>query len=220
MRKGIISLSALFWYGNVSAFSLSDIASTASEAISSSTSSSSSSTSVSSIVSTVASVLIGDTAVSASTIAGTWTYQTPAVKLESDNALTEAAGELVTSQAETKLNTAFTSVGITAGSLVFTFDTDMSFSCSLSGKTLSGTYVIDGDEKLTLTFSALGQINIGSVSTDAIISSGNLSLLFSADKLLSIISALASVSDNSTIQTINTLASSYDGVKLGFKFSK
>ncbi len=225
MKKIFITLStALMLCGTASAFSLSDAASSVSSALSSSSSSTTTSTTTSSIVSTVASVasaLLGDSAITTSSITGTWSYDSPAVLLESDNTLTEAAGTLATSQIETKLASAFTKVGISSGAFSFTFNSDSSFSCTLSSRTLSGTYAIDGDETLTLTFSALGSINLGSISTIAYISGSNLSLLFSADKLLSIVSALSSTSSSSsTLSTITSLASSYDGVKMGFELTK
>ncbi len=218
MKRVFTTISALtLLYSSACAFSLSDAASSVTSAISSSTSSSSTATTIASI----ASALLGDAAISTSSITGTWSYSNPSVLLESDSVVSEAAGTVVTSQIETKLGNAFTKVGITPGAFTFTFNSDSSFSCTLASKTLSGTYAIDGDETLTLTFQAVGTINLGSISTIAYISSGDLSLLFSADNLLNIVSALTSVSSSSsTLSTINSLASNYNGVKLGFELSK
>ncbi len=220
MKKIITTFSAMtLLCASVSAFSLSDAASSVTSAISSSSSSSSSST-VSTIAS-IASALLGDSAITTSSITGTWSYSNPAVLLESDSVVSETAGAVVTSQIETKLGSAFTKVGIKSGAFTFTFNSDSSFSCTLSSQTLSGTYAIDGDETLTLSFQALGTINLGSMSTIAYISGSNLSLLFSADNLLKIVSALSSTSSSSsTLSTISSLASSYNGVKLGFELTK
>ncbi|MFI3293907.1 MAG: DUF4923 family protein [Rikenellaceae bacterium] len=217
MKKIITTLSAVaMLIGSASAFSLSDAASSITSAVSSSSSSS-----VVSTVASVASALLGDSAISTSSITGTWTYSNPSVLLESDSAVSEAAGTLITSQIETKLSSVFTKVGIKAGAFTFTFNSDSSFSCTLASQTLSGTYAIDGDETLTLSFKAFGSVNLGSISTIAYISSGDLSLLFSADSLLKIVSALSSVSESSsTLSTISSLATTYNGVKLGFELTK
>lgn len=212
-----MSLAALVLLcSSASAFSLSDVATAVSSTTSSSSSSSSST--VSSIVSTVASAITGGTTVSASTLAGTWSYSSPAVKLESDNALTEVAGTLATSQIESKLSSVYSTAGITASSFSFTFNSDMSFSCSTKSKTLSGTYSVESDDQIKLTFSAVGSINLGSITVTTSISGSELSLLFNADKLLTVVSALSSVSDS--LSTINSLLSNYDGVMVGFNLTK
>ncbi len=174
----------------------------------------------SSTVETVVSTITGGTTVSSSSLAGTWNYDSSAVKLESDSTLTEAAGSLVTSQIETKLDSIFAKVGITSSLFSFTFGSDNSFSCTCKSKSLSGTYVVDSDSKITLTFSAVGTVNIGSVSAYTSLSTSTLSLLFDADKLLAIVSAVTSSTDNSTLSSIDSLLSNYDGVKVGFDLKK
>ncbi len=174
----------------------------------------------SSTVETVVSTITGGTTVSSSSLAGTWNYDSSAVKLESDSTLTEAAGSLVTSQIETKLDSIFAKVGITSSLFSFTFGSDNSFSCTCKSKSLSGTYVVDSDSKITLTFSAVGTVNIGSVAAYTSLSTSTLSLLFDADKLLAIVSAVTSSTDNSTLSSIDSLLSNYDGVKVGFDLKK
>ncbi|MFI3283053.1 MAG: DUF4923 family protein [Rikenellaceae bacterium] len=222
MRKTITTLSAaLMICGSAGAFSLSDISSSAASSAVSTVTSAISSSTVSDVVSTVASALLGDAAITTSSITGTWTYDSPAVILQSDNSITEAAGTLATSTIESKLGSTFSTLGMSAGTFSFTFNSDNSFSCTVKSRTLSGTYAIDGDETLTLTFSAFGAINLGSISTIAYISGSNLSLLFEADKLLDIVSALTSVSESSTtLSTVNSLLSNYNGVRVGFEMTK
>ena len=53
-----------------------------------------------------------------------------------------------------------------------------------------------------------------------VLSDNQLSLLFNVDKLLDFLTKLSSLSDNTALQTINKLASEYDGMKLGFELSK
>ncbi|MFI3248398.1 MAG: DUF4923 family protein [Rikenellaceae bacterium] len=171
-------------------------------------------------VEAVVSTITGGTSVTTSSIAGTWTYKNSAVKLESDNTLTELAGTAATSQIESKLDSALAKVGITSGLMTFTFGSDSSFSCTTKSKTLSGTYTINSDSQITLNFSAVGTVNIGKVTAYTELTSTTLTLLFDADKLLSIVSAVTSITDNSTLSTIDSLLSNYNGVQIGFDFSK
>lgn len=171
-------------------------------------------------VETVISAVTGGSTVTSSSLTGTWKYDSPAFQLESDSNLTEALGSMATSQIEAKLNVAFTSVGITSGQFSFTFGSDGSFSCTCGSKTLSGKYTIDSDEKMTLTFSAVNSINIGSMSVYTSLSSSTLSLLFDADKLLLIVQSITSVSDSSSFATINAMLSNYNGVLVGFNLKK
>lgn len=202
MRKFLLSISALLLLSSsVQAFSLKDLVTTEN---------------VESVVSTIT----GGTSVTTSSIAGTWNYNNSAVKLESDNVLTEAAGSLATSQIETKLDSALSKVGISSGLMTFTFGSDSTFSCSAKSKTLSGTYSVDSDSKITLTFSAVGTLNIGSVSAYTELTSSTLSLLFDADKLMSIVSAISSVSGSSALESVDSLLGNYDGVLVGFDFTK
>ena len=50
--------------------------------------------------------------------------------------------------------------------------------------------------------------------------SEQMELLFPSDRLLDLISFLASKSNNATLQSINSLAESYDGMMLGFTLQK
>lgn len=173
------------------------------------------------VVSTVVSTVTGGTTLSTSSIAGTWTYSGPAVELSSSSTLSSIAGSLATSTIEDKISTYYSAVGITSGSFSFTFGSDNSFSCTLKSKNLSGTYSLDSaNDQITLTFSAASTVNLGSMTANISLSGSSLSLLFDADKLLELVSAVASVSDNSSLQTVNSLLENYDGVMIGFELSK
>ena len=50
--------------------------------------------------------------------------------------------------------------------------------------------------------------------------SGNMDLLFDADKLLQLLTYLSSKSSNSTLQTLGNLAGTYDGMLLGLGLKK
>lgn len=203
MRKIFFSTTALLLMvcSSANAFSLKDIVNTET-------------------VESVVTAVTGGTTVSATSLAGTWNYSSSAVKLESDSTLTELAGSVATSQVESKLDSALAKVGITSGLMTFTFGSDMSFSCTTKGKTLSGTYTVDSDAMITLNFQAVGTLNIGKVAAYTELTSSTLSLLFDADKLMSIVDAVSSVSGSTSLETVNSLIQNYDGVQLGFDFTK
>lgn len=177
-----------------------------------------SSDAVQSVVQDVVETVTGGTSITVDNITGTWNYQSPAVDLEGDSIIDSATGSVVSSQIESKLSEYCAKVGITSSLFSYTFNSDNSFTCSVKGKSLSGTYSVDGSS-VTLNFSA-SSINIGSMTAQASISGSTLSLLFNADKLLSFFTKIVSSSSNSTLSLISSVAEQYDGMLLGFKLSK
>lgn len=147
---------------------------------------------------------------------GTWSYTGAAIEFESDNMLMKAGGAVAATTAEAKLNEQLRKVGITAGKMVFTFDADSTFSVKLGAKNLKGTYVYDATEKHV----AMKFIRLINMNAQVNCTSGNMDLLFEADKLLKLITFLSSKSSSSTLKTISTLASNYDGMMLGFALEK
>lgn len=147
---------------------------------------------------------------------GTWSYTGAAIEFESDNLLMKAGGAVAAGTAETKLNEQLSKIGIKPGLLNFTFAADSTFTVSLGTKTLNGTYTYDATEKkAALKFVRLINMNVKVNCT-----SSNMDLLFESDKLLKLITYLSSKSTNSTLKTISSLASSYDGMLLGFSLQK
>ncbi|MBQ7495058.1 MAG: DUF4923 family protein [Bacteroidaceae bacterium] len=157
------------------------------------------------------------------TIVGTWTYQSPEVRFESENLLAKAGGEVAAASIEQKLNTYLSKVGITKGVTTYTFNSDKTFSISTGGKVIaSGTYTFDSSSKKLKMQGSLGIFNQTCIAG---MDGANLCLLYDADKLLTTVntvgSALGKVSNNNTVSSITTLlGSSYKGMKLGFQLSK
>ena len=88
---------------------------------------------------------------------------------------------------------------------------------NIKGRLVQGTYALDVENnKITLTYlNGLGTI------TPQISKTGNtLSLLYDADKLLIFLTSVASVSNNSTLTTLNALLKSYDGMLIGMELQK
>lgn len=147
---------------------------------------------------------------------GTWTYSGAAIEFESDNLLMKAGGTVAATTAENKLNEQLSKIGIKAGQMSFTFETDSTFSVKLKSRTLKGTYNYDAAEKqVTMKFVRLININAKVNCT-----SNNMDLLFKSDKLLDLIAFLSNKSSNTTLKTIGSLANSYDGMTVGFSLEK
>ena len=155
------------------------------------------------------------------TIVGEWEYIQPALALKSDNALAQAGSSLMSGTIEKKMAAYYEKVGLKAGSAAITLTAENQFSLTMGKRTLSGTYEYDGaTNALTLNFTTKTSIKLGKIKGEVQLSGGNLKLLFAADKMLTIIKGLSSVSNNSSIAAISQIADQYDGMSLGMTFAK
>lgn len=147
---------------------------------------------------------------------GTWSYTGSAIEFESDNLLMKAGGVAAASAAENKLDEQLSKVGIKPGQVSFVFKNDSTFTTTVNGKTMNGTYSYNAnDNQLQLKYARLMNINakLAYNITTA-------DLLFNSDKLLKLITFLSKQSNNSSLKTISSLAESYDGMMLGFELKK
>ena len=153
--------------------------------------------------------------VNIASIEGSWKYSGAAIEFESDNLLSKAGGAVAAKTAENKLNEQLTKIGLEEGKFAFTFNADSTFTIRLKDKDLHGSYSYDSSNKrINLKLLKLVGLNAKVNCT-----STNLELLFNFDKLLDLITLLTSKGSN-TLQTINSLAESYDGMMMGFAFCK
>lgn len=150
-------------------------------------------------------------------LVGTWKYQSTDCVFESENLLLKAGGEAAATKIETKLNETMAKVGIATGTCTFTFNEDKTYTASFGGRTMTGEYTLDAEnKKLTMTYLA----GLGTMSPNIVKSGSSISLLYDADKLLSMLQTLATLSGNSSLQTLSKLASSYDGMMIGMELQK
>lgn len=152
-------------------------------------------------------------------VKGTWTYSGTAVKFESDDLLKSTAASLAASQVEDKLDSYIAKVGIKAGTFSFTFNEDKTFSATVKGKSFNGTYTVSEDYK-TMSLQFGKAIGLKPFTASISATSGQLDLLFQADKLLELLGKLTSTSGNSTLKTIGSLVNQYDGMMLGLELKK
>ena len=169
-----------------------------------------------SVLSGVVKSVVGDKTTTESSIIGTWTYAAPECQFESDNLLAKAGGEVAAKEVEEKIQAVYEKVGMEG--CQYTFGEDGSYSCTIKGKTSSGTYTFDSDAKTVTMKSKLGIKTVAYVT----VTGDSMSLVFKADKLMSVLKTLtgAASSVNSTATTINSIADSYDGLRLGFELKK
>lgn len=147
---------------------------------------------------------------------GTWIYSGSAIEFESDNLLQKAGGAVAASTAESELNAQLSKLGIKEGQLSFTFNADSTFTSKIGAKSLKGTYSYNESTKnVNLKYARLLNVNAKVNCT-----SSNMDLLFNSDKLLKLVTLLASKSSSTTLKTISSVAGSYDGMMTGFSLKK
>lgn len=161
-------------------------------------------------------------------VEGTWKYSETEVQFKSDNLLTKAGGSLALSSVESTITKIFGKLGID-GSWTFTFQSDNSFTQTavIAGKTinLKGTYALDNENNtISLSYQALGKVNLGTVNAIYANTGTSLSILFDAhifyDLLKKIVSAASSFSSSAIVSTLSAVVDKYDGMLLGFKMTR
>ncbi|MGM9797058.1 MAG: DUF4923 family protein [Parabacteroides sp.] len=170
----------------------------------------------------VVSSVTGGQSVTVSNLQGTWTYVDPAVQLGSDNTLKQIAGAAATTELEKNLKEQCAKVGIVEGVFNYTFNADSTFTSALKKGSLKGTYSVnEADKTITFTYTA-GTSNrtIYALTASTVLAGDNLTLLFNADKLLTFLTKVTSLSGNNALQSLSQLANQYDGLMLGFDLKK
>ena len=176
----------------------------------------------SSLGSTVSKVIYGFTGnLTAVDLPGNWTYTGSAVALGSDNVLSNVAGSAVSGTAEAKVDEYLQKVGITAGSMQFTFNQDLTFTCTVRGIPMSGTWkTYDDGNKVQLQFGkTLKYLNLDG---KLIATAGGCQMLFNGSKFLSFAKTIMSVvaKQSATAGAINRLAGNYNDMQIGFTLKK
>lgn len=175
------------------------------------------SSSTASTVTDIVGNLLGSGKVTTSNLKGTWTYTEPCIAFESDDVLSKLGGSVASSKIEDKFGAALTKAGIKPGNVTLTFNTDNTFAMAVGKKSLTGTYEINGSE-LNLTFKATGR----TIKTNVKLSLGTLQMAMNADKMLDIVTTIATKASaySSQMSAISSLLGNYKGMYLGMKFSK
>lgn len=155
-------------------------------------------------------------------IVGTWKYTAPDCKFQSDDLLSKAGGEVAAKKVEEQMSNYLSKLGFNENT-VYVFNADSTYTSTVAGRTVNGTYSYNKDTKEVTLKTKIGLKMTAQVST-SLLNGGSMSLLFKADKLMSlaqtVTGAVAGKSSNATITTLNTVLSQYDGLLLGFEMKK
>ncbi len=153
---------------------------------------------------------------------GTWKYTAPDCKFESDNLLSKAGGEVAAKKVEEQMSNYLSKLGFNENT-VYVFNADSTYTSTVAGRTVNGTYSYNKDTKEVTLKTKIGLKMTVQIST-SVLNGGKMSLLFKADKLMSlaqaVTGAVAGKSSNATVSTLNTVLSQYDGLLLGFEMQK
>lgn len=151
-------------------------------------------------------------------IIGTWTYSEPSIEFESSNLLAKAGGTVAANQLVSKLTPYYEKLGVKAGQFTVTFKDDNTCVVNINGMTQTANYTYDSSAH-TLKFTGQN-IGLSFGTAYATVSSTQLSLTFDSTRLMTLAQSIASASSDTTVKTISSLTSSFDGMKTGFKFVK
>ena len=194
---------------------------TSTEATTTSTTSNTTTSALGNLASSLLGAVLG-TQVSEESIVGTWTYSKPAVQFTSEEDLLKQAGATAAaSMIEGKLAEGLAKIGLKEGSMSYTFNEDKSFVMTIGKRTVKGTYELNPETK-EITFH-FGQGRLGDLvkHTMTLTKTGsNIDLVGNADKLLKLVQNTISSSKNSTLASIGKLTEGYDGMMIGFSFTK
>lgn len=159
--------------------------------------------------------VIGAQKVSQQDLIGSWTYSGPGCAFTSEQLLAKAGGEVVAGQIKTKMQPYYQQIGINGQNTTITFSQDGTYSASFRGVPMNGKWSYDAStSKVTLSGLIL---NINCYAKRNV---NGIGLLFEGKKLLNILQTMAAMSGNQSIQAVGEISKSYDGVRLGFDFSK
>ncbi len=165
------------------------------------------------------STIVGNaTPISTSTLVGTWNYVSPEVRFESDSYLAKAGGEVGAASIEEKLVSVYSAIGIKQGSCSYTFSEDGSITMKMGKIPVSGTYTLDASSNTLTIKTSLGK----TITAKVYYSLGNLVVLYDAEKMLSMVQTISTFtgSKSTTLSTLNSLLSNYDGMLMGMNMSK
>ncbi len=171
------------------------------------------SSSSSNVISTLTSVFSSNKQATATNIVGTWVYSEPAIVFTSESLLTQTASKVAAKKIEDKLQTQLNNYGIKKGSMSLSIAKDGTFTETIKGKKMKGTWKVS-NSKLLLTY------GLKTISLTTQLNGSELQIVTDATKILTMFKTLANASGNSNLQTISSLMSSVKGMQVGLTLTK
>ena len=169
------------------------------------------------ILSGVVGQVVGDKATTATSIIGTWSYVSPDCQLKGDGLLKNISGDAAGAEVEKKMEPIYAKAGL--NTIQYTFNEDNTCSYTVKGKKVEGTYVFDAEAKtVTIKSNKLGV----SIKANIVTLGSNMSFLFDADKILSVVKSITGVASglNASASTVSKLLEEFDGMMVGFELKK
>lgn len=158
--------------------------------------------------------VVGHSKIDKAALVGTWIYVEPGCAFSSENLLAKAGGDGAATQVKQKLGSAFNSLGIKSENTGFAFDQNGNFEAVIKGVPLQGTYTFDPSSgKLNL------KSTVGTIPAFVTPSARGLAITLESKNLASVLQSLK-LTGNNALAAINTLGSTYNGVRLGFDTGK
>ena len=167
----------------------------------------------SSMLGSLLSNLLGNTTTQNSII-GTWVYSKPKIAFESESILAQLGSTIASNKLESSLDTQFKKLGFTAGKTAFTFLQDGSCTMTIGSRSIPGTYTYNSK---TGQMTIKGTLGLTNITAYVSVMGSEMYVLFDADKLLNVMSAVSSVTK---VSTLSSLISSYNGIKIGWTLTK
>lgn len=152
-------------------------------------------------------------------LVGTWSYSSPAVSFQSENALMKIGGAGAATAVENQLAPYYQRLGFTNTSL--TVDADHNFTLKMGLLVLKGTVEKDEEDNgLIFNFNAFGKISLGKVKANATKAGKTLNLTFDATRLILMLTKISSKLNIKTLSTLSTILNNYDGIYIGYKLKQ
>lgn len=149
---------------------------------------------------------------------GTWNYNAPAIRFDSEDALATAAGAALNKTISTKLQKAYDLVGIKQGSCSYTFNSDGTFSATIGNRTHTGKYTYNSETHALVLEYDSKLLKLGTMEGYAYLSENGLDLVFDCTRLVNFVVKLGA--KTSMLKGVTTLLSSYDSVMLGYGLTR
>ena len=158
------------------------------------------------------------TGVSTFSLEGTWNYVGPDCKFESENLLAQVGSEIAAQKVETEMSSILSKIGFKEG-VSYVFNSDGTYTSTVNGHTTQGTYTYDSNTNELTLKTTLG-VTFNATVSKSVENSNNISLLFNADKLMSLAQTVSSALKSSSTSTLSTILGQYDGMKIGFELTR
>lgn len=151
-------------------------------------------------------------------LAGSYVSEGPAISFKSDNFLQKAGGMAGAAAIEAKLKPYYQQYGLTG--MTLDVDKDGNYTMGVKGIKINGT-ITKNESDGTFDFNiTVVSMKLGKFTAFVEKSGSTLKLMFDADKLMKLVSAIAKFTGNSIASTLGSILESYDGACIGFKMQQ